>query len=102
MTRLGDFLHFVQLFKAFEINSPKSPTILGNFCKGVEIFDFSSEIIFGQLFTCHTAQFSNSGFFLTFHRGSVGRSIRWTWISCRLERKSVFPIPLLTLWLAHL
>ena len=23
--------------------------ILGNFCKGVKIFDFSSEIIFGQL-----------------------------------------------------
>ena len=28
---------------------PKSPTFLGNFCKGVEIYHFSSEIIFGQL-----------------------------------------------------
>ena len=31
------------------INLPKSPTILGNFCKGVKIYTFSSEIIFGQL-----------------------------------------------------
>ena len=30
------------------INLPKS-TFLGNFCKGVKIFNFSSEIIFGQL-----------------------------------------------------
>ena len=28
---------------------PKSPTLLGNFCKGVKIIHFSSEIIFGQL-----------------------------------------------------
>ena len=28
---------------------PKSPTFLGNFCKGVKIYYFSSEIIFGQL-----------------------------------------------------
>ena len=40
---------------------PKSPTFLRNFCKGVKIFNFSSEIIFGQLlqtfgdfFTGHT------------------------------------------------
>ena len=39
----------------------KSPTFLGNFCKGIKIFPFSSEIIFGQLlfhirrlFTGHT------------------------------------------------
>ena len=31
------------------INWPKSPTFLGNFCKGVKIFNFSSDIIFGQL-----------------------------------------------------
>ena len=30
------------------INLPKSYTFLGNFCKGVKIFHFSSEIIFGQ------------------------------------------------------
>ena len=28
---------------------PKSPTFLGNFCKGVKIYHFSIEIIFGQL-----------------------------------------------------
>ena len=50
MTRLGDFLHFGQLFKPLApINLPKYPTCLGNFCKGVKIYNFSGEIIFGQL-----------------------------------------------------
>ena len=31
------------------INLPKSPTFLGNFSNGVEIYHFSSEIILGQL-----------------------------------------------------
>ena len=31
------------------INLPKSPTFEGNFCKGVKIYHFSCEIIFGQL-----------------------------------------------------
>ena len=31
------------------INLPKSPKILGNFCKGVKIFNFSRNIIFGEL-----------------------------------------------------
>jgi len=31
------------------INLPKSPTFLGNFCKGVKIGHFSSEIISWQL-----------------------------------------------------
>ena len=31
------------------IHLPKSPTLFGNFCKGVKIIHFSSEIIFGQL-----------------------------------------------------
>ena len=30
-------------------NLPKYPAFLGNFCKGVKIFNFSSEIIFWQL-----------------------------------------------------
>ena len=38
------------LLKPFAtINLPKSPTFLGNFCEGVKIYHFSSEIIFGQL-----------------------------------------------------
>ena len=31
------------------ISWPKSPTFLGNSCKGVKIFNFSVEFIFGQL-----------------------------------------------------
>ena len=49
-TRLGDFLHVGLLLKPLAtINLPRSPTFLGNFCKGVKIYPFSSEIIFGQL-----------------------------------------------------
>ena len=50
VTRLGDFLHFEQLFKAPGNNYfAQIAHILGNFCKGVKIFHFSSGIIFGQL-----------------------------------------------------
>ena len=50
MTRFGDLLDFGQLLKPLAtINLPKSPTVLGNFCVGVKIYHFSSEIIFGQL-----------------------------------------------------
>ena len=50
VTRLGDFLHFGQILRPLAtISLPKSLTFLGNFCKGVKIYHFSSEIIFGQL-----------------------------------------------------
>ena len=50
VTRLGDLLNFVQLFKAFGNNFlPKSPTFFGNFSKGVKIDHFSGEIIFREL-----------------------------------------------------
>ena len=50
VTRLGDLLDFGQLLKPLAaINWPKSFTFLGNFCKDVKIFNFSNEIIFGQL-----------------------------------------------------
>ena len=50
MARLGDLLDFGKVLKAFgNVFLPKSPTFLGNFCNGVKIFHFSSEIIFGQL-----------------------------------------------------
>ena len=32
------------------INLPKSPSYLGNFCKGVKIFNFSSETILGNFY----------------------------------------------------
>ena len=50
MTRLGDLLDVGNFLKPLAtINLPKSPTFLGNFCKGVKIYHFSSKIIFGQL-----------------------------------------------------
>ena len=50
VTRLGDLLHFGQAFKAGGNNYlPKSPTLLGNFYKGVKITHFSSDYILGQL-----------------------------------------------------
>ena len=50
VTRLGDLLHFGQLFKASSNNYfAKIAHIFGNFCIGVKIFQFSSEIIIGQL-----------------------------------------------------
>ena len=39
---LGNFLKPLT-----KIIFPKSPTFLGNFCKGVKRFNFTSEIIFG-------------------------------------------------------
>ena len=49
---------------------PKSSIFLGNFCKGVKIFNFSSEILFGQLFTGHTNFFPLSfSFFYFFETG---------------------------------
>ena len=50
VTRLGNLLDFGQiLIPLSTINLSKSPTFLGNFCKGVKIYHFSSEILFGQL-----------------------------------------------------
>ena len=48
--RLGDCCTFGNHLKPVAtIILPKSPTLLGNFCKGAKIINFSSEIIFGQL-----------------------------------------------------
>ena len=50
VTRLGDFFILGNFLKPLAtINLPQSPTFLGNFCKGVKIYHFSSEIIFGQI-----------------------------------------------------
>ena len=50
VTRLGDLLDFGQPLKPWAtINLSKSPTFLGNFCKGVKVYHFSCEIIFRQL-----------------------------------------------------
>ena len=42
---LGNFLKPLAMF-----NLSESPAFLGNFCKGVKIYHFSREIIFGQLY----------------------------------------------------
>ena len=50
VTRLGDLLDFGQIFKICGNNLfPQISHILGNFCKGVKIYRFSSEINFRQL-----------------------------------------------------
>ena len=49
VTKLGYLLHLGQLFKACGNNYfAQIGHILGIFCKGVEMFQFSSKIIFGQ------------------------------------------------------
>ena len=58
VTRLADILDFRQLTKPLAtINLPKSSTFLVNFCKGVKIIHFSSEIILGNFYR-HLAIFS--------------------------------------------
>ena len=47
VTRLGNLLHFGQLFKACGNNYFRQITHI--FCKGVKMFHFSIEIIFRQL-----------------------------------------------------
>ena len=50
VTRLRIYWTLGNFLKALAtINLPKSPTFLGNFCKGVKIYHFYNEIIFGQL-----------------------------------------------------
>ena len=69
VNRLGDLLDFGQYLKAFgniskpfaTINLTKSPTFLGNFCKGVKIYHFSSEIVLGNFYR-HLAIFFWSHF----------------------------------------
>ena len=52
VTRLGDLLHFGQLFKAYGNNYfAQIAHIFRQFCKVVKIFHFASEIIFGATFT---------------------------------------------------
>ena len=59
--QIGQFIGRWQLLKPLAtINLPKSHPFLGNFCKGVKIHNFSSEIIFVNfyrhlaIFTGHT------------------------------------------------
>ena len=50
VARYGNFLFLGKHSKSVAtILLPESPTLLGNFCKGVKIIHFYSEIIFRQL-----------------------------------------------------
>ena len=50
VTRLDNFWTLGNFLKHLAtINLPKYPTFLGIYCKGVKIYHFSCEIIFGQL-----------------------------------------------------
>ena len=83
VTRLGDFLHFGQLFKLLAtINLPKSLAFLGNFCKGVKIFNFTSKINFGQLL-----QTSGNHLLVTLWTKSHGSSINWFFFRHLLKPK---------------
>ena len=76
VTRLGDLLDFGQFLKPLAtINLPKSPTFLGNFCKCVIIYHFSSEIIFGQLLQTFFSGHTVSG--PCHYVGIVPKSIRY-------------------------
>ena len=58
--QIGRFISLWATFQSLWNNYfPKLPTFLGNFCKGVKVVHFSSEINFGQLFTGHTDQIQN-------------------------------------------
>ena len=61
VTRLGDLLDFGNFLKPLAtIKLPKSPTFLGNFCKGVKIFKWNhiwaTFIDSWKFFSGHTAQ----------------------------------------------
>ena len=45
--QIGQFIGPWSLWQ--QLICPNLPTFLGNFCKGVKIYNFSTEIIFGQL-----------------------------------------------------
>ena len=62
VTILDNLLDFGQLLKPLAtINLPKSPTFLGNFCKGVKIYHFLVKSLLGNfdrylaIFSGHTA-----------------------------------------------
>ena len=73
------------------INLPKSPTLLGNFCKSVKIYHFSREIIFGQLFwhlaifSGHTVSSQKNPVAFSFKLDTNPRSLSWTSYSSAVQ-----------------
>ena len=58
------------------INLPKSPPFLGNFCKGVKIYYFSSEIILGNFYR-HLAIFSGHTGYIDAMTSPALKMFRW-------------------------
>ena len=90
MTRLGDLLHFGQLFKACRNNYlPKSPTFLGNFCKGVEIFHLWATFvdIFSTFYWSHwsRSKFTHFELQLPMSRLHVGVNNKSFWTYHQLQ-----------------
>ena len=73
--------HFLKPLATIKL--PKSPAFLGNFSKGVKIYHFSSEIIFGQLFG-HTDCYTFANFVFLNSGSTVKESLEWA--------DGVFPI----------
>ena len=73
MTRLGDLLELGQLFIILsfwqQVLGSDLPPFLGNFCKGVKTYNFSSEIILGNFYR-HLAMFSG-------HTGNILSQVTW-------------------------
>ena len=59
VTRLGNLLDILKPLET--INSPKSLTFLGKFCKGVKIYHFSSSIILGNFYGHLAIIFGHTG-----------------------------------------
>ena len=81
MTRLGYFLHFGNFQSQWQqLFCPKLSTLLGNFCKGVKIVHFSSEIIFGQLL-----QTFGDFLLITLYPELNASRIKWFWCKKKPE-----------------
>ena len=92
MIRLGDLLdHFLKPLAP--INFPKSPTFLGNSFKGITIYHFSSEIIFGPLLKKRPL-FPDR---LNIVYQHIQKLLNWLDITCLLEMRQVFTCKQLTI-----
>ena len=84
VTRLGKLLDFGKLFKACRNNCfAQIAHILGNFCKCVKMFNFSSEIILGSFYR-HLAIFTGHTVRIQKKKQATYRSfVRWQLVTRR-------------------
>ena len=84
--QIGQFFALWATKPLATINLPKSPTFLANFCKGVKIYYFSTEIILGNFYR-HLAFF-----LVTLVVISVDRTFRLRWCTYYYCQKSTFDL----------